>query len=267
MVMGPAACAGPSSIPNGIAMSICLKWSLWLGVFAVMPSLFGCGGGGGETPGAVVAPVESTASPESQSFKEAVLQPVAAQLPVRARSVTSPHIFRAASQEPRSEDVAVHLQLLSPDGVQASSLELPPVRGVGYATVRARISSVRAGGETPVDEARPYCPSSVQCEYRTADRGRLDLVYVVKLPDESVARLSAAGNEILVTAKQTAMPVRTAVTIALQVGKHTSTARVAYLGAAATIETSAQGTQSLAAAPVLQPIKPAGSRYPFADAN
>jgi hypothetical protein len=139
---------------------------------------------------------------------------------------------------------------------------LPPVRGMGYATVKARISSVRASGDTPVDNVRPYCPSSVQCEYRVAGRDRLDLTYVVRLPDENVARLSAAGNDILVIAKQTSLPMRTPVTITLDIGKHTSTARVAYLGADGMQEAMAQETQS-ATVPMPRPISPAGSRYPF----
>lgn len=245
--------------------SVCRKWSLRLGGLAVLPVFLGCGGGSSETPNAAEAPVELTASSESPSFK-AVLQPAAAQLAVRARLVTTPSTFRAASEEPRSEETAVHLQLISPDGVQASFLELPPVRGAGYATVKAKISSLRAGGETPVDEGRPYCPSSVQCEYRTVGRDRLELVYVVKLPDESAARLSAAGNDILITAKQTNVPVRTPVTITLQIGKHTSTARLAYLGADATNEITAQETRT-APVPMPRPIEPAAKRYPFLGAS
>ena len=249
-------------------MSICLKWTPRLSALAVLPVFLGCGGGSSEPSDAVLEPVELTASPEIRSFKQVVVSPVAAQPSATARPVTTPKIFRSASEEPRSEEIAVHLQLLSPDGVQASSLELPPVRGVGYATVKAKISNVRAGGETPVDNVRPYCSSSVQCEYRVAGRERLDLMYVVKLPDENVARLSAAGNEILVTAKQTNLPVRTPVTITLEIGKHTSTARVAYLGPDATQEAAvAQETQTTTAAPQPRPIKPAGSRYPFSGAS
>lgn len=248
-------------------MTICLKWCLRLGALAVLPVFFGCGGGSSEPPSAVLAPVEMTASLGSQSFKQAELQPAVVQPAVRARPIATPSTFRSAPDDSRGEETAVHLQLLSPEGVHASSLELPPVRGVGYATVKAKISSVRAGGETPVDEVRPYCPSSVQCEYRATGRDRLDHVYVVKLPDENVARLSAAGNEILVTAKQTNLPVRTPVTITLQIGKHASTARVAYLGADATQEPIAQDTQTTTAAPVPQPIRPAGSRYPFSGAS
>jgi hypothetical protein len=165
-----------------------------------------------------------------------------------------------------SEETAVQLQLLGPEGILASSLELPPVRGVGYATVKARISSVRAGGETPVDNVRPYCPSTVQCEYRVADRERLDLVYVVKLADENVARLSASGNDILVTAKQTNLPVRTPVTITLAIGRHSSTVRVAYLGSDAAQEAAAQESQGSTVS-MPRPIKPAASRFPFSGAS
>jgi hypothetical protein len=249
-------------------MSICLNWiAKPSAALAMLLVLFGCGGGSSEPSGAVLAPVELTASPEGRSSKQAELQPAAAQIAVRARSVATPSVFRSASEDSRSEEAAVHLQLLSPDGVQASSLELPPVRGAGYATVKAKILSVRAGGETPVEDVRPYCPSSAQCEYRIVGRNRLDLVYVVKLPDDHVARLSAAGNEILITAKQTNMPVRTPVTITLEVGKHASTARVAYLGADATQEAAAQETPTTTAAPMPQAIKPAASRYPFSGAT
>ena len=245
-------------------MSMCRKWTPRLGALAVLPVFLGCGGGSSEPSSAVLAPL--TASPESQSFKEVVVWPVPARASISARPVTTPSIFRSASGQPGSVETAVHLQLLGPDGVPASSLELPPVRGVGYASVKARISSVRAGGETPVDNVRPFCPSSVQCEYRVAGRDRLDLRYVVKLPDENVARLSATGNEILVTAKQTNLPVRTPVTITLEIGNHTSSARVAYLGIDATQESIAQETQTTTV-PMPRPIKPAGSRYPFSGAN
>ena len=247
-------------------MSMCLKWIPRLGALTVLPVFLGCGGGSSEPPSAVLAPVEWAASPESPSIKQVVVPLAAAQPSITAKPVATPSIFRSASEEPKSEETAVHLQLLSPDGVQTSSLELPPVRGVGYATVKAKISNVRASGDTPVDSVRPYCPSSVRCEYRVAGRDRLDLMYVVKLPDENVARLSAAGNDILVTAKQTNLPVRTPVTITLEIGKHTSTARVAYLGADATQETMAQETQT-ATVPIPRPIKPAGSRYPFSGAS
>ena len=245
-------------------MSMCLKWASRLSAFAVLPVFLGCGGGSSDPPIADLAPV--TASPESRPFRTVVVSPAAAQASVSARPVTAPSILRSASGAPSSDETAVHLQLLSPDGVQASSLELPPVRGVGYASVKAKISSVRAGGETPVDNVRPSCPSSAQCEYRVASRDRLDLVYVVKLSDENVARLSAAANEILVTAKQMNLPVRTPVTITLAIGKHTSTARVAYLGTDATQEAIAQETQT-STVPMPRPIKPAGSRYPFSGAS
>jgi len=249
-------------------MSIFLRWIARLSALAMLPVLSGCGGGSSEASGVVLAPLGLTASPESGAFKQAEHQPAAAQSPVRASSLATPgSILRSVSEEPGSEETAVHLQLLSPDGVQASSLELPPVRGVGYATVTAKISSVRAGGETPVDGARPSCPSNARCEYRVVGRNRLDLVYAVKLNDDSVARLSAAGSEILVTAKQTNMPVRTPVTITLEVGKHVSTARLAYLGLEATQETMAQENSSVMVAPMPQPIKPAGSRYPFSGAS
>ena len=249
-------------------MSNSLHWIARLSALAILPVFFGCGGGSNEAPGVVLAPLGLTASPESGAFKHAEHQPAAAQSPVRASSVVIPSsILRSVSEEPGSEETAVHLQLLSPDGVQASSLELPPVRGVGYATVKAKISSVRAGGETPVDEARPYCSSNARCEYRVVGRNRVDLVYAVKLNDDSVARLSASGNEILVTARQTNMPVRTPVTITLEVGKQVSTARLAYLGPEATQETIAQESSTVIVAPMPQAIKPAGSRYPFSGSS
>jgi hypothetical protein len=246
-------------------MSMCLVWTLRLSAVAALPLFFGCGGGSSESS-SVLAPVELTTSPESRSFKQIAVLPPAAQPAFQPRPITTPSIFRPASEESKNEASAVHLQLLSPDGVQASSLELPPVRGVGYATVKARILSVRAGGGTPVDNLRPYCLSAVRCEYRVAGRDGVDTVYVVKLPDEDLARLSASGNDILISGKQTTMQVRSPVTVTLEVGRFASTARLAYLDADATQEPIAQGAQSTSAEPMPRPITPFGSRYPFSGA-
>lgn len=266
--------------PLNDAMHGAVRWAGW----AALCALAGCGGGqtGGGASDAGPASVQVEAQAEGGVTllglvvaNEEPQVPPGPQAPVRMKPPSLPEALKAADVgDARREDRGlVHLTLIGPEGAQASSLELAPVRGVGYPSVRARVSSVRTNGHAPVASLRAQCPSASECTFRAPLPDGAERMYVLRIPQDSAARLLSgeAEGEVLVVAQQVAVPQRTVVTLTLESGRQTSSARVAYLGpdatrAATVAPAPAEGTVSASPlhTPASRTIESPTRRYPFA---
>lgn len=203
--------------------------SLWMLAAGVL-GLAACGGG--EAPAAT-----TSAGPSGSRFDRVstTARNDAATPPARAASTplapvsAGPAAPPVPARLPARSEVFLQLQV---DHAVASHLESRAVRGRGYEPVRIILGSSHVGHETPLDASVPYCESERRCVFRGPSGPANADGYVLTIPADVPAALTAAGHTVFLQPHALQFERRTPVTVTLvRPGLAPSTATVAFLGA------------------------------------
>jgi hypothetical protein len=167
--------------------------------------LTACGGGGGveqtdahTRPSSVPGDVAPVVIAADASQVEAAAQ--------RAKAATpeaKPPTFAEPPSSLAITTAGYHLVILNDGFVYRDRDELPAVHGSPYPTLRAVIferALSRGGSRTlPV---KPYCDSVMRCEFVPPRGAGIPDRFVLRLADDSVARLSVRDDAVVITPMQ-----------------------------------------------------------------
>ncbi len=159
---------------------------LGVAIVASLSSLVGCGGtepSFSEGSSAILGAQAQTPAPATRSETAAAIP-----APSAAKSDAAP--TQAVGLSPY--DVRL-------DDEDGPTLELAPMDGRGYPTVRVRVVLRGERFISPVANVLAYCATPTRCEYLPPRNGDHPLKYTVSIGEDSIARLSPTGDMIAVT--------------------------------------------------------------------
>ena len=196
---------------------------LAIAIVTSLSSLVGCGG----SEPSFIGGSSANASPEAQA-------PAPAPRPETAAGVPAPSAAKPDAAPTQAAGASGYdMRLYDENGLAAPTLELAPVNGRVYPTVRVLVVSRGPRVISPVANLQAYCATPTRCEYlppRNADRA---LKYTVSIGEDSIARLSPAKDMIAVTIRELKVVEPFIVTVTLTVeGQPPVTKQIKYLRSA-----------------------------------
>ena len=163
-------------------------------------TLCACGGEPDDAPKPTVEKVAATPAPPPAAKVQAVVAPPA-KTPLASKAqtpATAPAL--SASMSPAAPEYL--LVVFKKKAVHRDVDELVPVHGAGYEPLRAFVYlRGKPRKQSPVAEVQPYCLSSTECEYRAPRKAGFADRITISIDDDSVARLSAADDMVVISAR------------------------------------------------------------------
>jgi hypothetical protein len=159
---------------------------------------------------------EDVAAPaKTPSASKSEIPPAAASMPTAAASPAGPEYL---------------LVILRRKGMHRDSDELVPVHGAGYEPLRAFVYlRGKPKKQSPVADVQPYCASTTQCEYRAPRKAGFADRIMISLDDDSVARLSAADDTVVISARTLAVATPSIVKLTMTIpGQPPVTRQIIY---------------------------------------
>lgn len=108
--------------------------------------------------------------------------------------------------------------------------ELAPVRGAGYAPLRAFVYlRGKPRNQSPVASVQAYCLTPTRCEYIPPRKSGFAERYTISLDDATIARLSAANDMVVISTREldVAKPVTVSLTLTIP-GREPILRRIIY---------------------------------------
>jgi hypothetical protein len=158
-----------------------------------------CACGGAPDPDRATVPSTSPAEARPAALTPALGVAAAAETgPGAAPNATAPRAAVTKTVAPPEYMLVVFKQKV----VHRDNDELAPVHGAGYEPLRAFVYlRGKPRKQSPANEVQPYCVSTTQCEYRPPRKAGLAEKITISLDDDSVARLSAADDMVVISAR------------------------------------------------------------------
>jgi soluble lytic murein transglycosylase-like protein len=194
---------------------------------------------GGEPDEARREPVAQTATAPASKPAAAVQEAVAPPAKAPVAATAEPPVVATPPAPASSSATAAPEYLLvvfRKKGLYRDTDELVPVHGAGYEPLRAFVVlRGKPRRQSPVAEVQPYCLSSTHCEYRAPRRAGLADRIMISLEDDSVARLSAADDMVVISARTLAVATPSVVKLTMTIpGQAPVTRQITYAKAPGT---------------------------------
>lgn len=192
-------------------------------------TLCACGGEPADAPKPTIEQAATTsAPPPAATVREIVAPPAKATLAPKAETPTTAPATPKAQEAPAAPEYL--LVVFKKKVVHRDADELSPVHGAGYEPLRAFVYlRGKPRKQSPVAEVQPYCSSSTQCEYRAPRKAGFADRITISLDDDSVARLSAADDMVVISARTLAVATPSIVKLTMTIpGQAPVTRQIIY---------------------------------------